>query len=115
MSRIRLCISILLVCVVLSAAASVAVFAGDPDGTKTGTSADVVGATAGAPSADDLKTAQKSEPFAAKLADVVGQNKVGINLTWTLLAGFLVMFMQAGFALVGRDLHVPRMPRTRCS
>ncbi|MHB1459583.1 MAG: ammonium transporter, partial [Armatimonadota bacterium] len=50
--------------------------------------------------ADDLKTSAKTEPFATKLADAVGQNKIGINLVWTLIAAFLVMFMQAGFALV---------------
>ena len=27
-------------------------------------------------------------------------NTVAINFVWTLVAGFLVMFMQAGFALV---------------
>lgn len=29
-----------------------------------------------------------------------GHNKIAANIMWTLLAGFLVMFMQAGFALV---------------
>jgi Amt family ammonium transporter len=29
-----------------------------------------------------------------------GHNKIATNIMWTLLAGFLVMFMQAGFALV---------------
>jgi len=41
------------------------------------------------------------------LADVlnqIGQNKVAINFTWTLMAGFLVMFMQAGFAIVETGL-----------
>ena len=87
----------------ISAAASTVALAaasGDPDGTKTGTAADTIGATAGAPTAEDYDKAKTSEPFAAKLADVVGNTKVGINLTWTLVAGFLVMFMQAGFALV---------------
>ena len=32
--------------------------------------------------------------------DTVGHNKIAINFVWTLLAGFLVMFMQAGFAMV---------------
>jgi Amt family ammonium transporter len=38
-----------------------------------------------------------------KLEDVaksVADNSAAINLVWTLIAGFLVMFMQAGFALV---------------
>ena len=34
------------------------------------------------------------------VANQVGQNKIGINITWTLITGFLVMFMQAGFAMV---------------
>ncbi|MEN6584175.1 MAG: ammonium transporter [Armatimonadota bacterium] len=99
MSRARFFAILLLTCALVTLASSVAVFA-DPDGTKTGTAQDVIGATSGAPTADDLKAAGESEPFAAKLADVVGQNKVAINFTWTLVAGFLVMFMQAGFALV---------------
>ncbi|WP_223380754.1 ammonium transporter [Nitratidesulfovibrio sp. SRB-5] len=41
----------------------------------------------------------QSEPLAAKVADVVGHNRIAINMVWTLLCGFLVMFMQAGFAL----------------
>ena len=31
---------------------------------------------------------------------MVDQNRLGINFMWTLVTGFLVMFMQAGFALV---------------
>jgi Amt family ammonium transporter len=34
----------------------------------------------------------------------VGQNKIAINFMWTLIAGFLVMFMQAGFAVVETGL-----------
>jgi Amt family ammonium transporter len=78
----------------------VAAWAGDPDGSKTGGAADVVGATNNAPTAADLKTAAKSEPFALKLADVEGQNRIAVNIVWTLVTGYLVMFMQAGFALV---------------
>src|SRR5512140_1898657 len=32
--------------------------------------------------------------------DAATANTVAINFVWTLIAGFLVMFMQAGFALV---------------
>ena len=71
----------------------------DPAGTKTGGAADVVGASANAPTADDLKKLATNEPLAAKLADVVGHNRIAINFMWTLICGFLVMFMQAGFAL----------------
>jgi len=72
---------------------------GDPSGANTGTAADVIGVTAGAPSADDMATLGKTEPLAVKLADVVGHNRVALNMVWMLLCGFLVMFMQAGFAL----------------
>jgi Amt family ammonium transporter len=34
----------------------------------------------------------------------IGQNKVAINFVWTLITGFLVMFMQAGFAAVETGL-----------
>jgi Amt family ammonium transporter len=50
-------------------------------------------------------TAQsKVEPLAVKLSDSVGHNRVSINFMWTLITGFLVMFMQAGFALVETGL-----------
>ena len=35
-----------------------------------------------------------------KLADWVDQDRIAINMVWLLVTGFLVMFMQAGFALV---------------
>ncbi|WP_420266510.1 ammonium transporter [Candidatus Magnetominusculus dajiuhuensis] len=72
----------------------------DPSGANIGGAADVVGASAGAPTADDLKNMSAAEPLAAKLADVSGHNRIAINFMWTLLCGFLVFFMQAGFALV---------------
>jgi Amt family ammonium transporter len=63
----------------------------DPSGVATGTAADITAAKPGAPTA-------------AEVADQVGKNKVGINMVWLLLAGFLVFFMQAGFALVETGL-----------
>jgi Amt family ammonium transporter len=53
---------------------------------------------------DDFTAQNKAEPLAVKLADAVGHNRVAINFTWTLVTGFLVMFMQAGFALVETGL-----------
>jgi Amt family ammonium transporter len=98
----------------------------DPSGAATGTAADVPGFIVNAPaelSADDKKDAAKAkayddakkaandyatqakmEPLAVKLADNVGHNRVAINFMWTLITGFLVMFMQAGFALVETGL-----------
>jgi Amt family ammonium transporter len=64
-------------------------YAGEPDptGAKTGTAADVPAAKPG-------------EPTLMELADAVGHSRIALNLVWTLLTGFLVMFMQAGFAMV---------------
>jgi Amt family ammonium transporter len=44
--------------------------------------------------------------------DTVGHNKIAINFVWTLMAGFLVMFMQAGFAMVETASPGPRTPPT---
>ena len=102
----------------------------DPEGTKTGLSVDAQSPSGtfvvSEPTAltdDDKKdpakvkkyaedkkafdeyTAQiKLEPLAVKLSDSVGHNRVSINFMWTLITGFLVMFMQAGFALVETGL-----------
>ena len=46
-----------------------------------------------------MEKLSKTEPLAAKLADVIGHNRIAINIVWTLVCGFLVMFMQAGFAM----------------
>jgi len=58
----------------------------DPSGMATGAAADVTAKTPGKPTMEEL-------------ADFVGHNRVAVNMVWTLVAGFLVMFMQAGFAL----------------
>jgi Amt family ammonium transporter len=71
----------------------------DPTGANTGGASDVIGATANAPTQEDMTKMKNSEPLAIKLADVIGHNRIAINFMWTLVCGFLVMFMQAGFAL----------------
>ncbi len=71
----------------------------DPSGASIGAAADVIGATSGAPSAEDMEQLKTTEPLAYKLADVVGHNRIAINHVWLLVCGFLVLFMQAGFAL----------------
>ena len=53
---------------------------------------------------DDYLAQAKVEPLAVKLSDSVGHNRVAVNFMWTLITGFLVMFMQAGFALVETGL-----------
>ena len=66
--------------------------AGDPAGTITGTAADI-------PRADAAKGLAISDVVSA-----VGQNLIATNFIWTLVTGFLVMFMQAGFAIVETGL-----------
>lgn len=80
-----ICLMTFLMFVVLFAIPLV-VMAGDPTGSSTGGANDVVAATSGAPTLQEL-------------ASEVGHTKISINFIWVLVAGFLVMFMQAGFAL----------------
>ncbi|PYR33521.1 MAG: ammonium transporter [Acidobacteria bacterium] len=49
---------------------------------------------------DEFKAAAEKEPLALKLADSVGHVKIATNTGWTLNTGYLVLFMQAGFALL---------------
>lgn len=83
-----------------SAAAPAGLPKPDPSGAFTGGAGDVVGASPGAPTANDLKRLATNEPLALKVADVTGHNRVALHFVWTLLCGFLVFFMQAGFAMV---------------
>ncbi|MGZ6970524.1 MAG: ammonium transporter, partial [Thermoanaerobaculia bacterium] len=62
-----------------------AIFA-DATGDKTGGIGNVPAQVAGKPTLEEIGAA-------------VGQTRVALNFVWTLIAGFLVMFMQAGFAL----------------
>jgi Amt family ammonium transporter len=49
---------------------------------------------------DEYQAQASKEPLAAKLADSVGHIRIATNFSWTLLTGYLVLFMQAGFALL---------------
>ena len=66
--------------------------AGDPAGTITGNPADI-------PVGDMKKGLTIQDVVGA-----VGQNLIATNFVWTLVTGFLVMFMQAGFAIVETGL-----------
>ena len=50
--------------------------------------------------AADVPAAKTGEPTMTELINTVGHNRVAINIMWTLITGFLVMFMQPGFAMV---------------
>jgi ammonium transporter, Amt family len=49
---------------------------------------------------DEFQEQAAKEPLAMKLADSVGHTRIGTNFGWTLNTGYLVLFMQAGFALL---------------
>src|SRR6266446_1806130 len=65
---------------------------GDPSGALTGTVGDI-------PVGDAKKGLAVGD-----VVNLVGQNQIAINFVWTLVSGFLVMFMQAGFAIVESGL-----------
>ena len=78
----------------------------DPSGLTTANQSNLSGVSAnGTPmTSQQLTSAKTSEPFAYNLALLVDENRLGINFVWTLVTGYLVMFMQAGFALVETGL-----------
>lgn len=59
----------------------------DPNGSNTGGIGDVTAKVPGKPTLEEV-------------AAETGHTKVAVNMMWTLITGFLVMFMQCGFALV---------------
>ncbi len=65
---------------------------GDTEGSQTGTVSDIT-----------VSDSKKGLTI-GDLANQVGQNKIAINFVWTLITGFLVMFMQLGFALLETGL-----------
>jgi Amt family ammonium transporter len=65
---------------------------GDPGGTMTGSVNDIV------------VSDPKKGLTLADLVNMVGQNRIAVNFVWTLITGYLVMFMQAGFAAVETGL-----------
>jgi ammonium transporter, Amt family len=63
----------------------------DPNGGNTG-------------NISDITAKKQGSPTPLEVANEVGHTKVAINIMWTLITGFLVMFMQAGFAMVETGL-----------
>ncbi len=78
----------------------------DPSGSSTGTAINAMNGSGAAFTQDDLNKMKANGDKPAtnndllKTLDAVGQGHIAINFVWTLVTGFLVMFMQAGFALV---------------
>jgi Amt family ammonium transporter len=90
-TRFRNAVQIILILLCFISISPYAHAQADPGGTKTGTIADVPAAKPGSPTISEI-------------GDAVGHNHISINFLWTLLTGFLVMFMQAGFAMVEAGL-----------
>ena len=78
----------------------------DPSGADTGKASMAQGPGGAVFSADELKNLEDNPAKPAtngdlvKTLDAVGQSTTAINLVWVLVCGFLVMFMQTGFAMV---------------
>jgi Amt family ammonium transporter len=78
----------------------------DSGGGNTGAAANAMTGGGAAFSADDLKKLDDNKDKPAtnadlkKALDVAGQTTIAVNLCWLLVTGFMVMFMQAGFAMV---------------
>ena len=69
---------------------------GDATGTRTGSLSDYLNAS-GSPDAKDVPISQVG---INQLASEAGHLRVSINFTWLLMTGFLVLFMQVGFAFL---------------
>ena len=65
---------------------------GDPNGDSTGNVSDIA------------VTDAKKGLTLPDVLNQIGQNKVAINFMWTLVTGYLVMFMQLGFAVLETGL-----------
>src|SRR5689334_16818311 len=77
-------------------------FSGANENGKPATWPDPTGAASGvwATPAGDGKGDQPSQLGPTDLYDRITHNMFSINMVWALVTGFLVMFMQAGFAMV---------------
>ncbi len=84
-------VSLTLALCLFSGFAAAADRAPDPTGANTGGIGDIPAATPGNPTLDEV-------------AAVAGHNYIATNMVWTLIAAFLVMFMQPGFAMVETGL-----------
>jgi Amt family ammonium transporter len=77
---------------------------GDPSGSKTGTPIEQFGPTSatgsGAVSAPFFKPTNTSKVEIGRITTQQAHDHLAINFSWLMIGGVLVLFMQAGFALV---------------
>jgi Amt family ammonium transporter len=89
----------MLVClVVMLVMPPLLVWAADTAAPQPVITADASGAATG--TIKDIPAKEAGKPVLAEIMDAVGHNRISINIVWTLITGYLVMFMQLGFALV---------------
>jgi Amt family ammonium transporter len=89
----------MLIClVVMLVAPPLLVWAADAPAAPPAITADASGTATG--TIKDVPAKEAGKPLLAEIADAVGHNRISINIVWTLITGYLVMFMQLGFALV---------------
>src|SRR6476646_9642609 len=109
---------VLLLCITFSVGGALAAQQADPAGIATGDKTNAVDAGGNAfvvaeptdkadpdyaakkKAFDEYQAQAAKEPLAVKLADSVGHVRIATNFGWTLNTGYLVLFMQAGFALL---------------
>ena len=82
---------------------------GDAGGLKTGGISDYLTASGASAGTKDVPVSQTGMN---QLANEAGHLRVSINFTWTLLTGFLVLFMQVGFAFLVTGLPGPKNAAT---
>ena len=83
---------------IMLASAPPLVWAAEPAGATPAITADPSGSATG--TIKDVPAKEAGKPILAEIAEAVGHNKISINMIWVLITGYLVMFMQLGFALV---------------
>src|SRR6266480_6745579 len=69
----------------------------DPAGLNTGGVSDFLGASGADASVKDVPVSQVG---INQLANEAGHLRISINFTWLLMTGYLVLFMQVGFAML---------------
>ena len=73
----------------------------DPGGTKTGSGSDFVSqSTLNPPVVKGVKSVPLTQQGINQLANDNGHLRISINFVWLLMTGFLVLFMQVGFAFL---------------
>ncbi|HVZ25689.1 MAG TPA: hypothetical protein VG842_06535, partial [Sediminibacterium sp.] len=95
--RSRSALAALMMLLMLVTAVPMGAMAQDATGAVTGTIKDL-GIDTVAATRDT--TLNKVVSAVNVIGNADGHNKIAINIMWTLITGFLVMFMQAGFAMV---------------